>query len=371
MMSCAPAGPCQYKMPPCVSPASPCIDTLIVGGGLAGTLLAFELARAGQRVRIVDSGVETASSHAAGGLMNPLTGPRLSPLPDLMDRCAAARAHYDRLSQQLGHPLVSALPIVRICRDARERERAVGLAHPCRGAWTDSPVASGFTAPFGAFRIDHGWRLDLNALCSAAGRRGNAGVQVDAGAFDWRRVSAQPAPPRWCGQRVGAVVSCEGVAALGNPFWQGLPLQPDGGESLILRMDLDLHEAVSAGVTLVPLGLRRYWLGATHQPGQFSSRTTVAGRTALLRKLATQLAAPSDIEVIGHRAGTRVAAPDREPLLGRHPRWPWLWIFNGLGSRGILRAPEAAEQLAARMTHGAPLANPMDVARYAIRPGAP
>lgn len=345
------------------------IDTLIIGGGLAATLLAFELERTGQRVRIVDSHAMPAATRAAGGLMNPLTGSRLAPLPDLLQRCSAARAHYDRLSQQLGHVLVTPRPIVRICRDAAERERAAMHTHACRGAWTDGPIASGLRAPFGAFPIHHGWQLDLTALCAATGRGG--AVQVEATAFDWHRLSAHSEPPMWQGRRVAAVVSCEGAAALDNPFWRGLPLQPDAGESLVVRMDRDLHEAVSAGVTLVPLGSRRYWLGATHQPGQISPGPTVAGRTALLKRLARQFEQPWNIEVIGHRAGTRVAPPDREPVVGRHPRWPWLWIFNGLGSRGILRAPEAAEQLAAHMTHGTPLSGHLDVARYASRFDAP
>ncbi|HXF07156.1 MAG TPA: FAD-dependent oxidoreductase [Candidatus Acidoferrales bacterium] len=257
-----------------------CIDTLIVGGGLAGTLLAFELVRAGQRVRIVDSPVASAS-RAASGLMNPLTGPRLASPPDLLPRCSAARAHYDRLSRQLDHPLVSPLEIVRICRDDSERERAVGHTHASRSAWTDHSIVSGFKAPFGAFRIDHGWRLDLAALCSMAVRVANVGMQFDDASFDWHPILARPAPPRWRGLRVGAVVSCEGAAALNNPIWRGLPLQPDGGESLIIRMDRDLHKAISASVTLVPLGSRRYWLGATHQPGQVSSGPTITGRAAL------------------------------------------------------------------------------------------
>ena len=348
-----------------------CIDTLIVGGGLAGTLLAFELVRAGQRVQIVDSCATLAASRAAGGLMNPLTGPRLASPLDLLRRCSAARAHYDRLSRQLNHPLVSPLDIIRICRDDSERERAIGHAHASRSAWTDCRIVSGFKTPFGAFRIDHGWRLDLAALCSAAAHVANAGMQCDAASFDWHPILARPAPPRWRGLQVGAVVSCEGAAALDNPIWRGLPLQSDGGESLVIRMDRDRHEAISAGVTLLPLGSRRYWLGATHQPGQASPGPTMAGRSALLRKLAAQLEDPWDVEVIGHQAGTRVAPPDREPVVGRHPRWPWLWILNGLGSRGILRAPEAAEQLAAHMTRGTSLPAHLDVARYGHRFAAP
>ncbi|HMM46243.1 MAG TPA: FAD-binding oxidoreductase [Candidatus Macondimonas sp.] len=348
-----------------------CIDTLIVGRGLAGTLLAFELARAGQRVMIADRHSPAAASRATGGLMNPLTGPRLSPLPDLVRRCSAARAYYERLSRQLCHPLVTPLPIWRICRDAQERDRAIQGAHPCRGDWRDEVPVKGLNAPFGAFPVHHGWRLDVSALCSIVGRHNGPAVHVGSASFDWGEKRSPLAPPRWRGHAVGAIVSCEGVEVLRNPFWRDLPLLPDGGESLLIRLDVDLQGAISAGITLVPVGGDRYWLGATHQPGQISAGPTGAGRTALLQSLTLLLDKPWDVRVVRQRAGTRVAPPDREPVVGRHPRWPWLWIFNGLGSRGILRAPEAAEQLAAHMTRGTPLSAHLDVARYGHRFDAP
>ncbi len=87
-----------------VRPTSFPIDTLIVGQGLAGTLLAWELARAGQRVATIDTCTQGGASRAAGGLMNPLTGPRLAASPDLARRCEQARAHYEHLAAQLGQP---------------------------------------------------------------------------------------------------------------------------------------------------------------------------------------------------------------------------------------------------------------------------
>ncbi|HBA65740.1 MAG TPA: FAD-dependent oxidoreductase, partial [Methylococcaceae bacterium] len=52
------------------------IDFLIVGQGLAGSLLAFELIQRNAQVMVVDDGRENASEVAAG-LINPVTGIRL------------------------------------------------------------------------------------------------------------------------------------------------------------------------------------------------------------------------------------------------------------------------------------------------------
>ena len=51
------------------------IDYLIIGQGLAGSLLAWELIQRDCKVVIIDNGKENASQVAAG-LINPITGMR-------------------------------------------------------------------------------------------------------------------------------------------------------------------------------------------------------------------------------------------------------------------------------------------------------
>ncbi len=349
-----------------VRPTAFTIDTLIVGQGLAGTLLAWELEQAGQRVAVIDAQTRWGgASRAAGGLMNPLTGPRLAAPPDLASRCETARAHYEHLAAQLGQPLVEPMPIRRLCRDIAEQKRACDMRHPWLGVWRADIQSDPFHAPFGSLDIHQGWRLDLAALLAGSAAHWAMPDQAATAGFDWTAISLPGQGVRWQGHAVNCVVFCEGAAITKNPHWHSLPLHADGGESLSLHLPIDLPGAISAGFTLLPLGQQRYWLGATHHPGRVVSGPTDAGREALLNALAARLRMPLPIEVLGHCAGTRMAPPDREPVLGRHPRWPWLAIFNGLGSRGILRAPESAEKLARHLASGAPLPEDRDVMRYA------
>ncbi|HIV04190.1 MAG TPA: FAD-binding oxidoreductase, partial [Candidatus Spyradosoma merdigallinarum] len=51
--------------------AEDALDFVVVGQGLAGTLLALELEKRGRRVLVVDDGWKTAASRAAAGVLNP------------------------------------------------------------------------------------------------------------------------------------------------------------------------------------------------------------------------------------------------------------------------------------------------------------
>ena len=65
-------------------------DYLIIGQGLAGSLLTWELLQRGCKIIVVDNGLENASKVAAG-LINPVTGMRLVWQGSLLDRVLASK----------------------------------------------------------------------------------------------------------------------------------------------------------------------------------------------------------------------------------------------------------------------------------------
>ena len=54
------------------------IEVLIVGQGLAGSLLALELEKRGRKIHVVDNNPSTSSSKVAAGLYNPITGRKMT-----------------------------------------------------------------------------------------------------------------------------------------------------------------------------------------------------------------------------------------------------------------------------------------------------
>ena len=48
----------------------------------------------------------------------------------------------------------------------------------------------------------------------------------------------------------------------------------------------------------------------------------------------------------GHHAGIRPTMLDRRPVLGRHPEYPSLYVYNGLGTKGYMLAPLLSKEMA-------------------------
>src|SRR5690242_11907361 len=99
-------------------------DILIVGQGLAGTLLAWEFERAGISFTMVDDGHASAASLVAAGLLNPITGRRFVKSWHIDTLLPAARLIYRELEEALGVTLWREKRIRRLFADDRERRIA-------------------------------------------------------------------------------------------------------------------------------------------------------------------------------------------------------------------------------------------------------
>ncbi|HRF38194.1 MAG TPA: FAD-dependent oxidoreductase, partial [Saprospiraceae bacterium] len=95
-------------------------DFLIIGQGLAGTLLAHFLQSDGYTVRIVDEYQVRASTRVAAGLINPVTGRRFVKSWRIDDLLPFARQTYRLLESQLGVALYHERPIYRALYSVEE-----------------------------------------------------------------------------------------------------------------------------------------------------------------------------------------------------------------------------------------------------------
>src|SRR5436190_10597768 len=104
---------------------------LILGQGLAGTLLGWEFERGGIDFAITDLGHGIAASAVAAGIVNPITGQRLVKSWRIETLLPAARKTYREIETELGVRLWHEMRIRRLF--ANDRERAVFVEKNARG----------------------------------------------------------------------------------------------------------------------------------------------------------------------------------------------------------------------------------------------
>ncbi len=347
------------------------LDTLIIGQGLAGSLLAWELIERGERVLVIDDGHRSAASTVAAGLLNPVTGQRLVKTAGVDECLPLARERYRRLEQVLGRTLLVEKPMWRLFRSTQEldawerRHEDPGYLSYLSEHLEETALQPPFLAPLGGLVQTQTGYLDTNALLE-----GVRDYLLASDHYRQQEISREGIKPvgegvSFEGIRCRRAIYCEGYKARQNPWFDWLPFQPAKGEILSLEIEEPLPDVIiNAGKWLMPRGGNNYRLGATYERQQLDEQPTEAGRKELLSSLPQLLKPLPEYRVTQHRAGVRPNTRDKQPFVGLHPKWPQLGIFNGFGSKGSLLIPWHAKRFADALLGGERLPADVDIQRY-------
>jgi glycine oxidase len=105
-------------------------DGVIVGQGLAGTVLAWQLRFRGVRVLVLDDPKPMTASRIAAGLVTPITGQRLVPSWRFSEFWPVAVEFYRRVERETGVMFFREVPMVRLFKSEAERERILKSQSP-------------------------------------------------------------------------------------------------------------------------------------------------------------------------------------------------------------------------------------------------
>lgn len=322
------------------------IDVLIVGQGLAGSLLAWELMRQQMRVIVIDTGSENASKVAAG-LLNPVTGQRLVKSTDIEYLLPAALDCYQLCAREFKQDFFVPMPMLRILKNAREQQSAQqrlqqaeyqAFLRECHD------VPSALIAGFAVLQQQQTGYLKTRTLLKKLQDFFVAHESYRQTRLDYQDISLQP-NLNWLDIKPQHIVFCEGHHGRQNPWFGGLPFQPAKGEILSCQTDTNCPNLIlNFGYWLIPHGTNHFRIGATFQPGQTDTTPTEQAKQSLLQALLAVYPGLESIEVLAHQVGIRPTTLDKQPFVGSHPRQTNLHIFNGFGAKGSLSIPWYARQ---------------------------
>jgi len=327
------------------------IDYIIIGQGLAGSVLALELLKRKKRVIVFDEPEKNRASAIAAGLFNPITGKMMTRTWKADELFAVLPIFYSEAEQVIKKRFFYSTPLYRPFISVEEQNEWMGKsAEPALQdyigqVFSRAAFAQHIHDSFGGLLLKNCGYIDTRVFLS-----GVREVLMQSGSyrhehFDELIMDLSGDAVSYKDIHAEKIVYANGLGALRSSYFNHLPLRPLKGETLSIKTPLPFDRIYNRGVYIVPAGEKGiYKAGATYATKDKTEAITTQGKVELEEKLNGLLNLP--YEITGQDWGFRPTTSDRRPMLGAHPHHPNLVMFNGMGTKGVSLAPYFAIQLA-------------------------
>ncbi len=316
---------------------------MLVGQGIAGTVLAHHFLQANIPFEIWDSPDHFNSSYAAGGIFNPVTGRKLEKTwlaDELFDYLFP---FYKQVEKTLQATFFYPMPLFRPFANEEMKQWLLDRKTQIDHGFLDWATA-------GVWVKQAGWVDVASLLLHSKNFFDNLGLfavrtyeEKDASDFE-------------------AVIFCEGFHAMQNPLWNKLPFLPAKGELLRFQSDEPSRDFIlNKNGFILPLPDGAFKVGATYRWDEFSQSPTISSREELMSKLASM--GVLQYELVEAFVGIRPATQDRRPFVGMLVDGK-KGIFNGFGSKGVSLSPYFAHAFVQELMGQKELMEDVSIRRY-------
>ncbi|MEX0812230.1 MAG: FAD-binding oxidoreductase [Chitinophagales bacterium] len=343
------------------------IKHLIIGQGIAGTLLSFRLMQAGEDFLIIDKNESHTASHIAGALINPVTGKRIVKSWLIDELIPEARKIYQDLEKLLDIPIIKPATIHRYFINPEDvqfyEERK------------DFPELQPFLKPLpeneetlflnerGGISISNAYRIDSKNLINKYRAYLQKIGKIHFTEFDYSKLEIKDTGIQYEEIEAENIIFCEGAAAVKNPFFNYVPFNLNKGERMLLSMpDLPKDKVYKKGLFIYHLENGQYYFGSANSWNFEDDSPSQHTYDIFMQKIQKMTALP--FEIIDHKGGIKPSIKDRRPVLGVHPKYSNLYIFNGMGTKGFSLAPYFSKMMFSFLLKEKALMKEVDLGRF-------
>src|SRR4051812_1911608 len=324
------------------------VEFLIIGQGLCGTFLAWELQKAGRTFVVIDDLNPTSASRVASGIINPITGRRLVKTWMIDELLPFSLNAYQQIGSELNISCITEKPVIDFFPTVQMREAFLKrfnediqyLSLPeDEAAWRYH-----FHYDLGYGTILPSYLVDVTSLLAGFRQKLQKEQLVVESNFDFEDVVLSPESISYADITADKIIFCNGISSAQSNLFRNLPFAPNKGELLIVEIPgLPRTNIFKKGISIVPWKDELFWVGSSHE-WKFDNDQPTA---LFLEHTKQQLSRFSKLpfKILEHLAAVRPATLERRPFIGFHPLYKNVGIFNGMGTKGCSLAPYFAKQL--------------------------
>ncbi len=312
------------------------VDYIIVGDGYAALFFAHQLTKNKKSFIIFSEGRKSASQISAG-IVNPVVLKKFTTFWLAQEQLDFLKISLDEIEKYTDKNYLINASIHRIFHDENEQKlwlkksQTLELSNFLNDNFEHLKVVKN---NFNAGIVKQSARLDVNGFFSDLLKFHENNSQLIKERFNYNQLSV--AESTYQNFKFKNIIFCEGMGVKNNPYFSDIQVIPNKGHHIRVK----LSEPIPQNITikkkhfLFPLNNDLYFYGGTYDREQMHENIDGSAVEQLRNGLSEFY--PNDFEIKEVNFGFRPTVKDRRPIVGRHCEHHNLYVFNGLGARGIL-----------------------------------
>lgn len=339
-------------------------DYMIVGDGYAAMFFAHQLIKHKKKFLLFSEG-KTSASQVSAGIVNPVVLKKFTTFWKAKEQIQGLKHVLLEIQSYTGHYYLVEQPIHRIFHDEKERElwlkktKNDELSSFLDKHFYSLPI---YNNTYHAGRVLHSARLDVSQFFEDMYDFLEKQKALKKEYFDYSCLN--PEQKLYKDIKYETIVFAEGIGVKHNPYFKDIPIHPNKGHHIRVALSYVPNQEITVKKKhfLFPQKDGKFYYGGTYDRQQSHHGVDEIAIAQLENGLKEFYPFPFD--VIEEHFGFRPTVKDRRPIIGAHKMFPDLYVFNGLGARGVLNASYFSSILFEAIENKIPLPEEVTVDRF-------
>ncbi|KUJ51204.1 NAD(P)/FAD-dependent oxidoreductase [Chryseobacterium sp. JAH] len=312
------------------------VDYIIVGDGYAALFFAHQLTKNKKSFVIFSEGRKSASQISAG-IVNPVVLKKFTTFWRAQEQLDFLKISLAEIEKYTGVNYLIDASIHRIFHDENEQRlwsKKAQTEELSNFLNQNFKSVEGVRNDFNTGIVDQSARLNVNGFFGDLLTFHENNAQLIKEKFYYDELNIDEST--YQNIKFSKIIFCEGMAVKNNPYFSDIPVIPNKGHHIRIRLSMPIHENITIKKKhfLFPLNDDLYFYGGTYDRDQLHEHVDESAVEQLRNGLSEFY--PNDFDIEEVHFGFRPTVKDRRPIVGRHFEHHNLYVFNGLGARGIL-----------------------------------
>ena len=316
------------------------IDAIIVGQGIAGSILAYQLLQEGLSIQIFHDQKKESASQIAAGLIQSISGRHLSIADDSLKQILFAIHYYKFLEKQLNTSFFSEISCYRyLTEEQLKKWQKKSTIEPYKYYLSSELVTPphNVNKALSFIEVLNNYLVNPAVLLAAFYDFFKQKNCISEHCFDESGIEYHSDYVSYNGIKAKRLILCLGHHISELDLFKHVDFQNIKGETMtISNIKQSLDVVYQNSEWIVPYHNDTYRVGATYDHN-LTTEITPKGQETLTQFLNTL--GVEYYNITGQHAGIRCVTKNRKPLIAPHPEKERILAFSGFGSKGFMTCP--------------------------------